>query len=48
MRQTLIILFIFISFLAFGQKHLIGIEGGLNFTNSASEVVFDRYLYCHK
>ncbi|MPM96525.1 hypothetical protein SDC9_143689 [bioreactor metagenome] len=36
------LIFIFISSFAFGQKHLIGMQGGLNFTNFTSEVVFEN------
>jgi hypothetical protein len=41
MRQILIFLFILISSVAFGQKHLIGIKGGLNFTNFTSKEGFE-------
>jgi hypothetical protein len=40
MRQILIFLFIFITSVALGQKHLIGIQGGLNFTNFTSKEGF--------
>lgn len=40
MRQILIFLFIFISSVALGQKHLIGIQGGLNLTNFTSKEGF--------
>ena len=42
MRQTLIFLFILISSVAFGQKHLIGIQGGLSFTNFTSKESFEN------
>ncbi len=40
MRQILILLFILISSVTWGQKHLIGIQGGLNFTNFTSKEGF--------
>lgn len=40
MRQFLILLFILISSVAFGQKHLIGIQGGLTFTSFTSKENF--------
>jgi hypothetical protein len=40
MRQILILLFILISYVTWGQKHLIGVQGGLNFTNFTSKEGF--------
>ena len=40
MRQILIFSFILISSVAFGQKHLIGIQGGLNLTHFTSKEGF--------
>lgn len=40
MRQILILLFILISSVTWGQKHLIGVQGGLNFTNFTSKEGF--------
>jgi hypothetical protein len=42
MRQILIFSFILISSVAFGQNHLIGIQGGLNFTNFTSKESFEN------
>ena len=42
MRQILIFLFFLISSVAFGQKHLIGIQGGLNLTNFTSKESFEN------
>jgi len=42
MRQILIFLFILISSVALGQKHLIGLQGGLNFTNFTSKENFEN------
>jgi hypothetical protein len=40
MRQILIFIFISISYFAFGQKQLIGLQGGLNLTNFTSKESF--------
>lgn len=40
MRNIIIFLFISISSAALGQKHLLGIQGGLNFTNFTSKESF--------
>ncbi len=40
MRQILILLFILISSIAFGQKQLFGLQGGLNLTNFTSKESF--------
>lgn len=42
MRPILIFLFILISSVAWGQKHFIGIQGGLNFTNFTSKESFEN------
>lgn len=42
MKKILIILFISFSSVAFGQKHLVGIQGGLNFTNFTSKNGFEN------
>jgi len=42
MRQILILLFISISPIVFGQKHFIGIQGGLNLTNLTSKEGFEN------
>jgi len=40
MRQILILLFILISSVAFGQKHFIGMQAGLNLTNTSAKENF--------
>jgi hypothetical protein len=42
MRQILTLSFILISSIAFGQKHFIGMQGGLNFTNFTSKESFQN------
>ena len=37
MKRVVIIVFILFSSVTFGQKHLIGIQGGLNLTNFTSK-----------